>query len=600
MDEKRRNIKLIIIIAIIITSALTATYAFVVATATKETAATNAGCFVVDYTGTPDITNSLISTNDYTQGSKTSITLSKNADCKIYTTATIYMHTNTDATTAPLNETQALKYKIVSNNEELTEGVITTDASNNDKSLLTVTLSTTPKTYDVYIWVDSLLSQGTYNNTTYSGYIYASSDQTSTLRPAVNDYVEKVMQPIAVSDSNIDFSVSSNESNTNGIYIRSGTETDTHPIYYYRGNVNNNLIFADFCWKVVRTTETGGLKLLYNGVPTDGQCNNTGEATTIGKQSYNNETNSPAYTGYMYGIPYPADYRSITSSDQYVYGNGVTYSNGIYTLTNTMTDTWNNLYETGLPNHHYTCFSSGTTCESVYYIYMTDDTEIYYLTLTGVNNIETSLSQMLDNNTTSSTIKGNKDTEGTLDYWYYTNIEQKNYSSYIEDTVWCYDRSIRQLGGFNPNGSTKFGPGVRLQYTPMEKYLTNTQNPSLNCNRNVDRFTVNEQNGNGALDYPVGLLTSDEITLAGDDLELSNMPISGDQIYLNNKDTYWIYFPSEFSFDSGVTGIMIYGSLQQGADLSGLAGVRPSISLKHDFTLTGNGDGTTTNPYKVE
>lgn len=54
----------------------------------------------------------------------------------------------------------------------------------------------------------------------------------------------------AKSDANLNFTQTSEASNTNGVYIRSGTENDANPIYYHRGNVNNNLIFADTCWKV--------------------------------------------------------------------------------------------------------------------------------------------------------------------------------------------------------------------------------------------------------------------------------------------------------------------------------------------------------------
>ena len=51
-----------------------------------------------------------------------------------------------------------------------------------------------------------------------------------------------------------------------GNFLRSTTVSDQYPIYYYRGAVeNNNVIFANKCWKIVRTTETGGTKLIYNG-----------------------------------------------------------------------------------------------------------------------------------------------------------------------------------------------------------------------------------------------------------------------------------------------------------------------------------------------
>jgi hypothetical protein len=35
---------------------------------------------------------------------------------------------------------------------------------------------------------------------------------------------------------------------------------------------NNNVIFGDFCWKMYRTTDTGGVKLIFNGAAENGQC----------------------------------------------------------------------------------------------------------------------------------------------------------------------------------------------------------------------------------------------------------------------------------------------------------------------------------------
>ncbi len=69
------------------------------------------------------------------------------------------------------------------------------------------------------------------------------------------------------SSSGIYFSNISSDTNGKGIYMSAGTENDTYPIYYYRGNVDNNVLFANKCWKIVRTTETGGTKLIYNGNP---------------------------------------------------------------------------------------------------------------------------------------------------------------------------------------------------------------------------------------------------------------------------------------------------------------------------------------------
>ena len=80
---------------------------------------------------------------------------------------------------------------------------------------------------------------------------------------------------------------------------------------YYRGDVeNNNVKFANFCWKIVRTTETGGVKLIYNGEPNaSGQCmNTTGSSTTIGWSEFNGSSSDNGRVGYMYGTTGASSY----------------------------------------------------------------------------------------------------------------------------------------------------------------------------------------------------------------------------------------------------------------------------------------------------
>jgi len=106
-------------------------------------------------------------------------------------------------------------------------------------------------------------------------------------------------------DTNIDFSVVPTEA-TSGVYKMNSTNSDKYPVYYYRGIVsNNNVKFAGFCWKIVRTTDTGGIKLIYNGTPNNGSCNNTGDASSIGKSAFNSDPNDndaqdAKYVGYTY------------------------------------------------------------------------------------------------------------------------------------------------------------------------------------------------------------------------------------------------------------------------------------------------------------
>lgn len=106
----------------------------------------------------------------------------------------------------------------------------------------------------------------------------------------------------------IDFANISSNTNGKGVYTMASTKDDAFPIHYYRGAVtNNNVKFANFCWKIVRTTETGGVKLIYNGVPnsTTGACSNTtGTLTQTGTSAFNDKSSALTDVGYMQGKRY--------------------------------------------------------------------------------------------------------------------------------------------------------------------------------------------------------------------------------------------------------------------------------------------------------
>ena len=77
------------------------------------------------------------------------------------------------------------------------------------------------------------------------------------------------------SDSSIDFKHHASQSNGNGVY-----KNDDSGLYYYRGVVDNNIIYANRCWQIMGNTADGAIKLLYNGTPSDAEaCENTGDAS---------------------------------------------------------------------------------------------------------------------------------------------------------------------------------------------------------------------------------------------------------------------------------------------------------------------------------
>jgi hypothetical protein len=119
--------------------------------------------------------------------------------------------------------------------------------------------------------------------------------------------------------------------------------------------------------------------------------------------------------------------------------------------------------------------------------------------------------------------------------------------------------------------------------------------PSLECSRNLDRFTVSSSKGNGALTYPVGLITSDEAMYAGGvGVTINNT------YYLYTNQDYWILTSDHFSGNSS------HGAYNNMIDSDGkitdddyILGVRPVISLKSTDVVE-SGDGTATNPYVIQ
>ena len=239
---------------------------------------------------------------------------------------------------------------------------------------------------------------------------------------------------------------------------------------------------------------------------------------------------------------------------------------------------WTTNYKT-LKNYHYTCFSTGTTCSDVYYIYQIEtNSYAHYITLTNGRKVEDALDEMFTN-TTNSTAKTQ------IDNWYNTNLSSYT-SSYIEDTIYCNDRRIGSLGGWNPNGGTVNS----LLYFGK----SSTAAPNLRCSRIQDKLTVSESIGNGNLTYPVGLITKDEIAYAGGAYMTSN-----NTYYLYNNLSYRSMTPDLYSnSDARVHSVSDSGSIGS-STVTVNTGLRPVISLKSTDVVE-SGDGTQTNPYVIK
>ena len=194
-------------------------------------------------------------------------------------------------------------------------------------------------------------------------------------------------------------------------------------------------------------------------------------------------------------------------------------------------------------------------------------------------------------NGTSSTIKT------AIDNWYKTTTLETDATTkelVSQDQIFCNDRSATTSSSGTPGEiSGSMSTSTTYYYGAYVRLNTN-KSPKLTCTTASDKFTVNTGNGNGALDYPVGLITADEVAMAGGVWNTSNS-----SYYLYTNQYYWSGSPFIFNGVSSSTyGFGVAGSGRVDAHIvSDDGGARPVVSLSSKAKLSGS--GTYSNPYTV-
>ena len=190
-----------------------------------------------------------------------------------------------------------------------------------------------------------------------------------------------------------------------------------------------------------------------------------------------------------------------------------------------------------------------------------------------------------------------------IDSWYQSQLT--NYASYISDTLFCNDRSIGSDEGVeyatNNYGETygKLGYGTNTTLyggnsrVIEEIALGKGNKATLKCNNKNDAFTVGDTiKGNGALDYPVGLLTIDEANMAGGAWDENY------NYYLITGNGYWTGSPHVYYSGTALVHYVSGGGYLSFDSVYSSYGVRPVINLKSDSLKSGS--GTISSPYEVE
>ena len=373
----------------------------------------------------------------------------------------------------------------------------------------------------------------------------------------------------AQSDSSIDFSQISSDTNGKGLYYTSTNTEGNKTTYYFRGAVDNNYVKfgsqtknkCTYNGKDVAYFDPINLVLEYN--PTEEQCLST------------NVCVSPYY-GNLVGI---GDTKDIKCSNA---GGTLATEKATFIANVTEDILWRvvRINEDGSTR----LITESPVGSSAFNTNYNDNAYVGYMYGTaGSTTYEATHA-----NTNNSTIKT------YLDNWYQENL--LSYTSYMSvDAGFCNDRSMASTANTWNSSDKALGYGTKDTYYGAYNRLKNTKQPQFACPQTNDLFTTSTSSkGNKALTYPVGLITLDEVIYAGGVYREENQ-----NYYLNNSTVYRTMSP--WYFDRGVAdGGVVDGYDDVVDDFSnGAVGVRAAVNLSSFVEIT-NGDGTKDNPYVVK
>ena len=116
--------------------------------------------------------------------------------------------------------------------------------------------------------------------------------------------------------------------------------------------------------------------------------------------------------------------------------------------------------------------------------------------------------------------------------------------------------------------------------------LVTKKEPTLTCPENKTDF-------GGSYNMKVGLITADEIALAGGLFNVNNP-----NYYLNNGENYYTMTPLEYySYQAYLTSVNSSGAMVPTTAVNEI-GVRPTIVLNKEVTISGS--GTINDPYTID
>ena len=521
------------------------------------------GTIDLDITENSISTNNLLPISDSSKDTKAQIkdfTVKRTSNSDIDVCYNLYLVV--DSISSNIKNSKYLKYELTDGSNVVSGNLSKLGYNSDGKGYILLAKNkylsksdTTGNTYKLKIWLsyDKSTNQNDLLNSNITTHIYASGNNGNTCPGSVDTVIpttlyEQILADNSAIKTRTDFNTTFTETNTGTLY-KATEQIGTNPVknvYYFAGDAKNNWV-------------------------------------KFGK--YQNDFSR--YRGYYSTTD--TSYKDYSTMDECTSASIYNKNCTEYKYANTGDDIYWRIIRTNLDGSIKLLYAgtspdttSGYIGKSAFNTTYNDPMYVGY---------KYGTSGSLENNrlnTNDSTMKT------YIDNWYKNNLTA--YTKYLSnDAVYCNDRNLK-------SGETYSNS---FDYASWERIYTNKQ-PTYNCTNMSDAFSVN--NTSAKLDYPVGLMTIDELSYAGGAYKAKlTTPYAWYYTNENGKsitgsEDSWSLSPS--FWNSASSGDWRWGGSSEPGYLSynsaDLAyAVRPAISLK-SCTKWASGDGSSSNPYTIQ
>ena len=323
--QKKQKKVMIYVMLLCIVLAVGASYAFFTAGITSEdetTVTAEGGIMKINYNGGNTISLSGIYPRDEVWATKIiTVTGNNTTDAEMYYKLTLVVDSNTFDTSDPL------QYELVSintsNNGKVVPAISKINLTSSSLELGKgnfLKADNAVHTYQLKIYYplkDTV--QNSNQGAAFNAHVEITDDKGNSAIPAPSGWYEaEEGTMIATLRNNNEIkqviTVPGKEASIASEALLASTEDDYGTSYYYRGAVDNNYVeFANKCWRIVRITGDGSIKLILHNNNENGVANpcsaenNSDEAAFIGTSIFNDIEGN---VGYMYGDTESDDYAS--------------------------------------------------------------------------------------------------------------------------------------------------------------------------------------------------------------------------------------------------------------------------------------------------